>query len=324
MQDEQFGQLLLTMAEMVDCLKAIRGSNASHGKGILETLSLTGEGLKLPAHHVQKNGEAYLATYKGDVATVIPGIAVEFTLAKVEMFEKEDKRKGGTTHKFQIECRTDGGILPLEVGASAAFACGIVRQISYLMSTGFPFAHKSLLLEFAPGTDGAIFANFSTELGPVILPKGSGGLWKMRDVETTNQPWYKETTALLKLLRPMGLAAEVTIPSELWLTESAMNAPSLSAIADVLKWIEKSPLADDIDPKVLSDIKTLLGHKKTLMEQHQSNPVQLLAVSDDEMKRAGWGPGLGRSALEQRYNLRSRQELSDPQLFDFVAYLMTQ
>lgn len=43
-----------------------------------------------------------------------------------------------------------------------------------------------------------------------------------------------------------------------------------------------------------------------------------------EMKRLGWSTEQGREYLKRTYGKRSRQELNDAELLDFLRYLETQ
>ena len=59
----------------------------------------------------------------------------------------------------------------------------------------------------------------------------------------------------------------------------------------------------------------------------QSMPVDLsdiIAQSDVELKRLGWSNLQGRRYLEQAYNKRSRQQLTDEELLEFLHYLQAQ
>jgi outer membrane biosynthesis protein TonB len=55
--------------------------------------------------------------------------------------------------------------------------------------------------------------------------------------------------------------------------------------------------------------------------QDRSDEIARIGV---EMKRLGWTTIEGRNYLKQRYGKRSRQELNDPELLDFLAYLESQ
>ena len=58
-----------------------------------------------------------------------------------------------------------------------------------------------------------------------------------------------------------------------------------------------------------------------------SNPVDLsdiIAQTDVEMSRLGWSSVQGRTYLEQAFNKRSRQQLTDEELLTFLLYLESQ
>ena len=50
----------------------------------------------------------------------------------------------------------------------------------------------------------------------------------------------------------------------------------------------------------------------------------IIAQSDVELKRLGWTNAQGRRYLEQTYNKRSRQQLTDEELLEFLHYLQSQ
>ncbi|BCX11200.1 MAG: hypothetical protein KatS3mg067_0138 [Thermosynechococcus sp.] len=58
-----------------------------------------------------------------------------------------------------------------------------------------------------------------------------------------------------------------------------------------------------------------------------ANPLDLadeIAQTTVEMKRLGWTEAQGRACLLQRYGKRSRQQLSDEELLDFLHFLQQQ
>jgi len=50
----------------------------------------------------------------------------------------------------------------------------------------------------------------------------------------------------------------------------------------------------------------------------------VIAQTDIELRRLGWTPSMGRTYLEQAYNKRSRAELSELELYEFLSYLTSQ
>lgn len=49
----------------------------------------------------------------------------------------------------------------------------------------------------------------------------------------------------------------------------------------------------------------------------------VIAQTSVELRRLGWSEEQGRQHLEDTYSKRSRQQLTDPELFDFLSYLQT-
>jgi outer membrane biosynthesis protein TonB len=90
----------------------------------------------------------------------------------------------------------------------------------------------------------------------------------------------------------------------------------------------ETPPAEQLEPTPAVD-KAAKSKKGKLEEvpaplegtQDRSDEIARIGV---EMKRLGWTTIQGRDYLKQRYGKRSRQELNDPELLDFLAYLESQ
>jgi hypothetical protein len=50
----------------------------------------------------------------------------------------------------------------------------------------------------------------------------------------------------------------------------------------------------------------------------------IIAQTDVELQRLGWGVHQGREFLEKTYGKRSRHDLTDEELLEFLLYLETQ
>jgi hypothetical protein len=103
--------------------------------------------------------------------------------------------------------------------------------------------------------------------------------------------------------------------------------------------LEQSSLFEDVDdPEVLqmpASVKSDRRHhqsfsasppKKTTKESY-ATPIDLsevIAQTDVELKRLGWNHPQGRRYLEQTYQKKSRQHLTDAELLDFLDYLKSQ
>jgi hypothetical protein len=102
--------------------------------------------------------------------------------------------------------------------------------------------------------------------------------------------------------------------------------PQLEIVKPVLTL--EAPIAQDPEP-AQEDTEKAVKPKKAKAEepapveetQDRSDEIARIGV---EMKRLGWTTIQGRDYLKQRYGKRSRQELNDSELLDFLAYLESQ
>ena len=72
---------------------------------------------------------------------------------------------------------------------------------------------------------------------------------------------------------------------------------------------------------------TKASRKKTPQKQSPPQPIDLsdiIAETDVELKRLGWSHAQGRKFLEHTYQKRSRQQLTDSELLEFLEYLKVQ
>jgi hypothetical protein len=99
--------------------------------------------------------------------------------------------------------------------------------------------------------------------------------------------------------------------------EPAIKPPQATTL-EMLPQLEESSEKDKA-------IKLKKDHSAELSRveetQDRSDEIARIGV---EMKRLGWTTIQGREYLKQRYGKRSRQELNDSELLDFLAYLENQ
>lgn len=94
--------------------------------------------------------------------------------------------------------------------------------------------------------------------------------------------------------------------------------PPLAKILELVPERVDSPEKDkSTQPKKDNSAEQLPGEET----QDRSDEIARIGV---EMKRLGWTTIQGREYLKQRYGKRSRQELNDSELLDFLAYLELQ
>jgi hypothetical protein len=84
---------------------------------------------------------------------------------------------------------------------------------------------------------------------------------------------------------------------------------------------EKPPEPTPDEEKTVKPKKAKEDPLPTEETQDRSDEIARIGV---EMKRLGWTTIQGRDYLKQRYGKRSRQELNDSELLDFLAYLEAQ
>ncbi|NJR39013.1 MAG: hypothetical protein HC781_09465 [Leptolyngbyaceae cyanobacterium CSU_1_4] len=97
----------------------------------------------------------------------------------------------------------------------------------------------------------------------------------------------------------------------------APDSPPAKILELVPQRLESLEADKAIKPKKDHDDGSLLGEET----QDRSDEIARIGV---EMKRLGWTTIQGREYLKQRYGKRSRQELNDSELLDFLAYLENQ
>jgi outer membrane biosynthesis protein TonB len=123
-------------------------------------------------------------------------------------------------------------------------------------------------------------------------------------------------------IKPPSLDHAPPIPK----AETPIAKPQLEIVKPTIapeSPVEKTPEPPQADPE--KDVKP----KKAKTEdpapaeetQDRSDEIARIGV---EMKRLGWTTIQGRDYLKQRYGKRSRQELNDSELLDFLAYLESQ
>jgi len=80
-------------------------------------------------------------------------------------------------------------------------------------------------------------------------------------------------------------------------------------------------------PEPQNGKRTHSRQRQTLAKSETSGPIDLsdiIAQTSVELKRLGWTDIQGRLHLQQAYGKRSRQQLTDEELLEFLQYLQTQ
>lgn len=325
-----FGDMNLRL----DDILRIFDPSGGPGRGVMKEVGER-QGGRLPNHHIGQHGvDAFMAIYNEGRPSPVEGTFFEGTLAGLEYYTKpnsEDPTK--TSHKVQFLFNTDSGLWPLEAGASSAFVCGMIRQMQYLLDTGVDLRREQILIELKPGEKKAVLADISTSKGETILPAGSGGKWALYHQDTRppeplpddQQPWLAEIKVFIASIREAGLIAIDPSTKEGQkeadsLALMVLNASTIDAVKQGLHTIDHSPLYEGSD---VAFQRQILIEKKSILHQYggELDNAALMACTDEEMQALRWPAAEGAAVLQQRYQKRSRHQLSDEELMDFVAYL---
>jgi hypothetical protein len=126
-------------------------------------------------------------------------------------------------------------------------------------------------------------------------------------------------TARVAPIKPPSLdhAPPITKP------EPPIAKPQLEIVKPAIETpAEKTPEPPPDEDKAVKPKKPKEDPPPAIEEtQDRSDEIARIGV---EMKRLGWTTIQGRDYLKQRYGKRSRQELNDSELLDFLAYLEAQ
>lgn len=167
--------------------------------------------------------------------------------------------------------------------------------------------------------------SFNPSLGSLPTPPAP-------DASTSTMP---SASLPVKSTAPVAMPSVGSVASSL-----AENLPPLEPLEPIAKPTKSStktksssvPPAESLKGNGKPDEDDGLPDEPTLDAElpelaSPSTPVDLsdvIAQTTVELKRLGWGEAQGRKYLQQTYSKRSRQQLTDDELLDFLKYLQTQ
>ncbi|WP_233501641.1 hypothetical protein [Acaryochloris thomasi] len=111
---------------------------------------------------------------------------------------------------------------------------------------------------------------------------------------------------------------------------SQENELELSLSGQPPAWEDPVEMASEfLDPEPVATSKARNGRRRSTKKAAPpaADPIDLsdiIAQTDVELKRLGWTNTQGRQYLEQTYNKRSRQQLTDEELLEFLQTLQDQ
>ncbi|MDX2273777.1 MAG: hypothetical protein NW237_17750 [Cyanobacteriota bacterium] len=132
-----------------------------------------------------------------------------------------------------------------------------------------------------------------------------------------------EDAALQRALTHAGLSASPVTPPETKPSPpfAALNVDATPLLPDngiPTSWAmpTKPEVAIPAPPELLSRLPEPLTEPEDLSE--------IIAQSDVELQRIGWGPKEGREFLESRFHKKSRHQLNEMELREFLRHLKQQ
>ena len=105
------------------------------------------------------------------------------------------------------------------------------------------------------------------------------------------------------------------------------SSPALFSWDQVDAPVENFGNVTPLVPRNYSEEITETPEQNAEAKMEASEPIDLsdlIARTSVELKRLGWGTQQGREYLKQTYNKRSRQELTDQEMLEFLHYLESQ
>jgi hypothetical protein len=193
----------------------------------------------------------------------------------------------------------------------------------------------SLISDFLTVHDGNYAIRALVQVGGTVL---ASGMAAHPHLETA------EDQAKVRALEALGLTPSAPYPLPQW--ENLLDSPAIAPTRppsldhapplpkpelptakpqlEIVKTIapeappEKAP---PDEPEQAAKPKQAKAEDPAEETQDRSDEIARIGV---EMKRLGWTTIQGREYLKQRYGKRSRQELNDSELLDFLAYLESQ
>ncbi len=176
----------------------------------------------------------------------------------------------------------------------------------------------SLVSDLLQIHDGLFIVKTSLLVGGTVLATG------MAAAPTLEQA---EDSARQRALQLLGIHLPLQTRAELIPAEASPALPTGQRAAP--PWTQEEPSELILEPAPPPSSRRSRAPQKASTEKStsKSEPVDFadeIAQTTVEMKRLGWTEAQGRACLLERYGKRSRQQLSDEELLDFLHFLQQQ
>lgn len=253
-------------------------------------------------------------TVKGENQIPIHNNAIRGRVERLEIVSLQ--RRGKDTDKLQLTLDCGDWHYILEAGAESEFAQSLVYNLATLTPAQLK---QPIVIQPEPGEDSAVlFARVRTVD------------YKRVYVEREKAPPYPK---VLEKAIANVTAAGGNQPKE------AVNRQAIDLMGEFNKLIDGVRSEADLiatfewvqqNWDAIAQVPKNATYVSERMEAQQARfaPTQdlsdIIVQTDVEMRRLGWDAKKGREFLKQQYSKRSRQELSEVELRDFLNYLKTQ
>jgi hypothetical protein len=187
------------------------------------------------------------------------------------------------------------------------------------------YPKASLVSELLNIHDGLYLVRVSVTVDKLCLAQGLAAQATLEKAEDLATNRALEKLVLPSLPPPMEPSP--TPPVAAAPVEEPEDAPTHSETPVVFTTLEPIPLASPPERATLQRDQPAPEQDLHSLEAMGVAPIDLsdiIAQTDVELQRLGWGTHQGREFLERTYGKRSRHDLSDEELLEFLLYLETQ
>lgn len=187
------------------------------------------------------------------------------------------------------------------------------------------YPQASLVSELLNIHDGLYLVRVSVTVDNLCLAQGLAAqatLEKAEDLATNRALEKLLLSSLNTPTAPSPIPPVAAAP-----VEEPEDAPIHPETPVMFTTLEPIPLASPPERATLQREQPAPEQDLHSLEEMGVSPIDLsdiIAQTDVELQRLGWGTHQGREFLERTYGKRSRHDLSDEELLEFLLYLETQ
>lgn len=180
----------------------------------------------------------------------------------------------------------------------------------------------SLVSELLQIHEGLFIVKTSLSVGGSVLATGMAAAPTLEQAEDNAR---QRALQVLGIQLPLQTQAELIAPA----AAPPLPTPQPAALGGAAPWSQEEPRELMLEPASPPSSQRGQTPNKTAVDRTASKPEPVdfadeIAQTTVEMKRLGWTEAQGRACLLERYGKRSRQQLTDEELLDFLHFLQQQ